>query len=463
MSATITPLGAAGTVTGSKYLLQTGEATLLVDCGIFQGPDELEQIDWQPFPVPPERIDAVLLTHAHIDHSGFLPGLVALGFHGPVFATPATIALLGLLLPDSAHIQEEQAAYANKKQYARHLPAKPLYTMQDADRALQRLQPIRYHEPTRIASGVEATLRPAGHLLGSATVQLDVQERGSNVRLGFSGDLGRYDQEVMNDPEPMPRADVLFVESTYGDRRHARTPVADTLAEAIAYVKKHKGALVIPSFAVGRAQHVLYFIRKLQDAGLAANVPIYVDSPMARDATALYCEHGAEPNLRIRLSVDDEDCPIRCRDARFVRDVQESKRLNHREGPFVVVSANGMCTAGRILHHLKNRIPDERNAVLFVGYQGVGTRGRRLLDGAGTVRIHGEPVEVRARVFRAEGMSGHADQGEILRWLRGFESPPRLALVTHGEQDASETLASLLQHRLGWRARVPRRLEPIPL
>lgn len=462
-SATLTPLGAAGTVTGSRYWLRSGQRNYLVDCGVFQGPDELEQLDWAPMPIAPRDLDAVILTHAHIDHTGYLPRLVADGFRGSVYATPATIALLRILLPDSAHIQEEQARYANKVGYARHLPARPLYTGEDAERALDRLRAIPFHERRALDETLEVTYRPAGHLLGSATAQLDVRAPDGDVRVVFSGDLGRYGQEVMRDPEAARAADYLVVESTYGDALHSPTPPEDILAEAVQHACAHRGALIVPSFAVGRAQHVLYYLRKLRDAGRIDDVPIFVDSPMTRDATDIYCSFGDELNLRPDVLSDDDSCALRAPGTRFVASVEESKKLNTRAGPLVVISANGMCTAGRIVHHLKHRLPDDRNVVLFVGYQGHGTRGRRLVDGARVVRIHGEEVDVRARIMVADGLSSHADRDELLRWMGGFERPPRLTLVTHGELEVSEAFAQTIRDRLGWRARVPRRLDEIRL
>lgn len=451
-------LGAAGTVTGSKYLLRARGRSYLVDCGIFQGDDALEQEDWRPFPVAPRGIDAVILTHAHIDHSGYLPRLVASGYEGPVYATAATIDLLGLLLPDSGRLQEEQAAYANKKGYARHLPARPLYTERDAEAALRQLRPLPYDDWTRIDEALRVRLSPAGHILGSAIVEADVEDR----RVVFSGDVGRYDQDVMRDPVTPPRADVLLVESTYGDRLHDPEPAEVGLERAIRHIVKERGVLVIPSFAVGRAQHILYYLRKLQDAGRIEGVPIFLDSPMSVDATEIYTRHGTEPNLRIDLGLDD-DCPIRCRGMHFVRQAHASKALNDRHGPAIIVSANGMCTGGRIRHHLKHRLPDRRNAILFVGYQAHGTLGQRLRDGARSVRIHGEHVPVEARIFRLEGLSGHADQEELMRWLGGFEEAPERTYLVHGEPDARSALARLIERELGWNTREPQLHDDVSL
>lgn len=456
---TLTFLGAAGTVTGSKHLVRHAGRAYLLDAGLHQGPDELEQLDWQPFPLAMRDLDAVVLSHAHIDHTGYLPRLVQQGYDGPAYATPATISLLKLLLPDSAHIQEEQADYANRKGYARHKPAKPLYTSEDADRALALLRPVPFGEPLALDQHATLTYRRAGHLLGSATVQLDLHDGRDAITVAFSGDLGRYAQEVMQDPEPIPHADHLILESTYGDSFHPRGTIETTLARAVDHVTRARGALIIPSFAVGRTQLVLYYLRKLEDAQRIPRLPVFVDSPMASDATDIYCQNGSETNLRIELLMDDERCPLRCPDTSFVRKSEESKRLNARHGPFVVISANGMCTAGRILHHLKNRLPDARNAVLFVGYQGEGTRGRRLVEGARHIHMHGQEVPVRAAIYRLDGLSGHADQGELLRWCEQFSEPPRATHLVHGEPPASHALARALGEKLGWRAQPARRLD----
>ena len=456
----LTFLGAAGTVTGSKHWLDADGRNYLIDAGIFQGDDELEQRDWKPLLVPPHDIDAVLLTHAHIDHTGYLPRLVADGYDGPVYATRATKRLLEVLLPDSAHIQEEQAKYANKKGYARHKPARPLYTPRDAERALDLIQPVEFERAVDLSGGSRAIFRPAGHLLGSATIEVETKR----ARVVFSGDLGRYDQDVMKDPARVEEADYLVLESTYGDRLHTRASVEDALAQAIDHVVKHRGALVIPSFAVGRAQHVMYHLRRLQDAGrMPRGMPIYVDSPMAIDATRIYCDHGDETNLNVNLLMDDNACPLRCHDTRFVRKPLESKRLNDAPGPMVIISANGMCTAGRIVHHLKHRLPDPANAVLFVGYQAARTRGRRLVEGAREVRIHGQNIPVEARIFNVDAMSGHADQAELLRWLDGFRKPPRETFLVHGEPAASRELRDVIEAKLGWKATVARYAQSVHL
>lgn len=448
-------LGAAGTVTGSRFLLAVNGRQYLVDCGLFQGGRSEKALNWEPFPVSPDRIDAVLLTHAHIDHVGYLPRLVRQGFRGPVYATEASHALLQIVLPDSAHLQEQDAIYANKKGYSRHKPALPLYTAADAEAALKLIRGVRFDQPLTL-DGVTVTWRPAGHILGSATLDVEIPNGGDTRRVVFSGDLGRYESEVMRPPVSLAEADVLLVESTYGDRLHSDEPVQQVLAEALDHIIKSGGVLLIPAFAVGRTQEVLYHIRQLQEKGRFLDVPVFIDSPMAVDVSHIYCRFGNDHNLDINLLMDESECPLRCRDTRFVRDVEESKQLNTRAGPAVIISASGMVNGGRIMHHLKWRLPDARNALLFVGYQAEGTKGRLLLEGAKRIRIHGEEFPVRARIFQAHALSAHADRDEILHWLGGFSRPPRRTFVVHGEPKSSQALQEYIRKRFGWEASAPK-------
>ena len=453
MSADLIFLGATETVTGSRFLLRVNGHQYLIDCGLFQGGCRLKALNWDPFPMPPAEVDAVLLTHAHIDHTGYLPRLVRQGFHGPIYATRATCALLEILLPDSAYLQEQDAAYANKKGYSRHKPALSLYTVTDAEQALERLQPISFDQPLTLAE-ITATWRPAGHILGSAILEIEFKGQAHVQRIVFSGDLGRYDSEIMKSPTTVTATDYLLVESTYGNRHHSEGSLEDTLVEVIEFVIERDGVLLIPSFAVGRTQQVLYYVRKLQDQGRIPSLPIFIDSPMAVDVSHIYCRFGDDHNLDVNLLMNQRVCPLRCRETHFVRDVEESKALNTMPGPAVIISASGMCTGGRILHHLKWRLPDARNAVLFVGYQAEGTRGRLLLNGAEHVRIHGQQVPVRARIVSVDALSAHADRDELLRWLKDFTVPPRQTFVIHGEPEASHALAETLK-TWNWEVTVP--------
>jgi metallo-beta-lactamase family protein len=447
-------LGAAGTVTGSRHLLETAGRRYLIDCGLFQGSHTLEEQNWAQFPILPDQIDAVLLTHTHVDHTGFLPRLVCEGFRGPVYATEATCALLKIVLPDSAHLQEQEAIYANKKGYSRHKPALPLYTIADAEQVLNMLQPIAFHLPLNL-DGISVTWRPAGHILGSAFLQVEVEDHGKPTRIVFSGDLGRYGGEVMKDPHPLEQADYVVVESTYGDRLHSEEPIEDVLERIVQDVISRSGVLLIPAFAIGRTQKVLFHFRRLQERGRIPNLPVYVDSPMAIDASAIYQKFGDDHSLDPNLLMDNDKSPLSTKDTRFVRDVEISKELNTLPGPAVIISASGMCNGGRILHHLKWRLPDRRNTVLFVGYQAEGTRGRFLLEGAREITIHGEKVQVHARIERVDALSSHADRKEILHWLSGINKPPQNTFIVHGEPQASQTLAEHIRTDLGWNTIIP--------
>ncbi len=447
-------LGAAGTVTGSRHLLEVDGQHYLIDCGLFQGGRALKQKNWEPFPFPPDQIDAILLTHAHIDHSGYLPRLVREGFRGPIYASEATCSLLEILLPDAAYLQEQDAAYANKKGYSRHKPALPLFTAADANLALAMLQPVPFRFPLDL-DALSVTWWPAGHILGSAWLQVELSSSGGGKTVVFSGDLGRYGQAVMADPHPAWQADYLVVESTYGGRLHAETPIQATLENLIWGVTERQGVLLIPAFAVGRTQQVLYHIRQLEDQQRVPRLPVYIDSPMAVEASHIYCRFGDDHNLDVNLLMDEHQCPLRCSTTHFVRDVEESKRLNTMPGPAIILSASGMCTGGRILHHLKWRLPDESNAVLFVGYQAEGSRGRRLLEGAQSIRIHGESIPVRAQIARVDALSGHADEAEILRWLSAFCQPPARTFIVHGELASAQALQRAIQQRLGWETAIP--------
>lgn len=442
----LTFLGAAGTVTGSRTLLTTEGTQLLVDCGLFQGYKNLRVMNWEPFPFDPATLDAVVLTHAHLDHSGVLPLLVKQGFRGPVFATPSTIDVCEILLPDSGRIQEEDAEYANRHKLSQHQPALPLYTEEDARRALRRLEPLPFEQPGALPGGLQLRLRRAGHILGASAVELT----GSGSTVLFSGDVGRPDDPIMQPPAPIANADHVVIESTYGDRLHERQDAENTLGDLIRRTAARGGIVVIPAFAVGRAQALLYAIHRLKARAAIPDLPVFLNSPMAIDMTALYHRYRVEH----RLSV--EECSGMCKVAKPTRTVEESRALNALRYPAVILSASGMATGGRVLHHLKALGPDRRNTVVFAGYQAGGTRGARLLAGERSIRIHGEDVAINAEVVSLPGMSAHADSAQLVQWLSTSPRPPRGVYLNHGEAGPADTLRQRIERELGWKAMVPR-------
>jgi metallo-beta-lactamase family protein len=438
-------LGAAGTVTGSKYAVEHNGSRLMVDCGLFQGFKALRLKNWAPFPLDARSIKTVILTHAHLDHSGYLPLLVKLGFNGPVRCSKSTADLCGILLPDAGHLQEKDAEYANRHGFSKHRPALPLYDERDARRALEPLAPMPFDQDERLADGAVVRLRRAGHILGAASVEL----RWSGITVVFSGDLGRYDDATMVDPASIEKADNLLVESTYGDRRHDKRDPGEALAEIVGDTIAQGGTVVIPAFAVGRAQSLMFYLAQLKAQGRLANVPIFLDSPMAEDASAIFCRDGNDQKLAAAA------CRRACAVARYVRSVEESKALTANPMPKVIISASGMATGGRVVHHLKRYAPDPRNTILFAGFQAGGTRGAAMVAGAESIKIHGAYVPVRARVGNLDMLSAHADADEILRWLRGFKAPPRMTFVTHGEPAAADALRRRIEEELGWPCTVP--------
>lgn len=442
-------LGANATVTGSRTLVEAGDARLLVDCGLFQGYKPLRLRNWAPFPLDPPSIDAVVLTHAHLDHSGYLPRLVRLGFDGPVWCTPATAALCRILLPDSARLLEEEAGYANRKGSSRHRPAEPLYDERDATRALKQLVEVDVHQDFAPAAGVRARFHRQGHILGASAVTLE----HARQRVVFSGDVGRPNDPVMRAPEPPDEADWIIVEATYGNRQHRSADVEAELADALRPVLERGGVAVIPAFAVGRAQALLHAIANLQAAGRIPDAPVYLNSPMASDVTALYRRFPEEHRL------DTDALAELSRNTRIINSVEESKALNRRKGPMVIVSASGMATGGRVLHHLIAFAPDPRNAILLSGYQAGGTRGAALAAGAKTLRIYGQDVPMGAQVVQLEAASGHADADELLAWLRTAPRAPRGVYIVHAEPDAADALRVRIERELGWPTHVPEYLE----
>ncbi len=446
-------LGATDTVTGSKYLLRAGPSTVLVDCGLFQGYKELRLRNWSPLPVPPASIDAVILTHAHLDHSGYIPLLARQGFRGRVWCTSATHDLCRILLTDSGHLLEEEADYLNRHQLSKHAPALPLYTREDALRCLKLFRPIETGKVWQPVPGLDACLSPSGHMLGSSFVRIADGKRS----ILFSGDLGRPNDPVLRPPVRMAGADYLVVESTYGDRLHERGEVLQQLADVINQTAARGGVVVIPAFAVGRAQALLYCIHLLKTGRAIHDLPVYLNSPMAASASQVFWHHIDE------LRLTPAECDTMARNVQIVETPEESRTLNTRRGPMVIIAASGMATGGRVVHHLKAFAPDARNTILFAGFQAGGTRGATIAGGAATVRIHGQDVPVRAQVAMLDTLSAHADGAEIVQWLRGFHAAPRRTFITHGEPAAADAMRQRIERELHWSCHLPYYLEQVTL
>jgi len=446
-------LGAADAVTGSRHLVDFGDRRILLDCGMFQGFKTLRERNWQAFPFPPGEIDAVVLSHAHLDHSGWLPVLVKQGFKGPVYCSAATRDLAEVLLLDSAHLQEEDARRANRHGFSRHAPALPLYTVADAKRAVARLQPLPSGRELRLGQ-VRVALTPVGHLLGACAVTL----RAGDETLVYSGDLGRREDLLMPAPQRIAHADVLLVEATYGDRLHPSDDAQERLGAIIRATIRRGGSVLLPSFAVGRAQALLLCLQRLKSAGdIPPDLPVFLDSPMATTATTLYQKH------RRLLRLSPREANTLCDGVTIVSTPQQSEKVSRARYPSVIISASGMATGGRVLHHLKAMAPNPRHAIVFPGFQVAGTRGAKLVEGATEVKIFGEYVAVKAQVSHLEGFSGHADAGELMQWLHGFEHAPRQTYVVHGEPAAADALRSRIADELGWSVRVPEHLAQVSL
>lgn len=444
--------GAAETVTGSKYLLETKGKKILVDCGMFQGLKKLRRRNWEPLPMAPGRIDAVVLTHAHIDHTGYLPRLVKEGFRGPIYCTEATFELAQILLRDAAYLQQEDAKRANKYGYTKHKPAKPLFDQDDAELALDYFKPVDfcsadedYSPAIDLGEGIRCGFHPAGHILGAAWLAMEVDGK----RLVFSGDVGRPNDPVMKAPRPLRSADYLVLESTYGNRRHPDQDFAAELAKVINRTAKRGGIVLIPAFAVGRSQALMHMITQLKGAKSIPDLPVFLNSPMAINASKLY------HRWRDQLRLTEEQCDQMCDDVTYVREARDSRALNSRDEPAIIISASGMVTGGRILHHVKAFGPDGKNTILVCGYQAAGTRGEALVHGAEKVKIHGEYVPIRAEVVSLDGLSAHADYVELADWLETLDQPPSRVFLTHGEPTSQDAFRRYLGERFGWDPQIP--------
>lgn len=445
----ITFYGATKTVTGSKYLVEHNNKHILIDCGMFQGYKELRNRNWDQFPFDARKINAVVLTHAHIDHTGCIPLLVKRGFKGKIYCSDATYALCEILLPDSGHLHEEDARHANKYGYSQHTPALPLYTKEDAEKSLEYFQTLDFGKPFDLGDGLHFTLSRSGHILGSSFVSLSDGDK----TIVFSGDLGRPDDAVMKSPAIIEYADYLVLESTYGDRLHSRIDPLEEIGDVIRKTAARGGTVVIPAFAVGRTQSILYYIQSLKSQNLIPDIPIYLDSPMAINTTELLCKFKNEHRLSEGLCADV------CSVVKYTRSVEESKALDQPNMPSVIISASGMAEGGRVLHHLKYYITDPKNTILFTGFQAGGTRGDQIVRGEKHVKIHGEMYPVRAAVENLTSLSAHADYEEILLWLRHFKKPPQKVFLTHGEESAAIALKERIEDQLGWTVVIPDYLE----
>ena len=449
----LTFLGATGTVTGSKYFLEDGRKRIMIDCGLFQGRKELRLRNWEGLPVNPRDIDALLLTHAHLDHSGYIPKLVKAGFKGSIYCSESTFDLCKILLPDSGHIQEEDAERANRYGYSKHHPALPLYTEQEARDTFGHFRPIDFGKPYQLSEELEFTFHRAGHILGASFIRIS---NSGGTSILFSGDIGRLDDPVMKAPAKIQDADYLVVESTYGDRLHGKNDPADDIERIVMETATRGGTVIIPAFAVGRAQEIMYYIYRLKDEGrIPGNLPVFLDSPMAINASDLLCKHLNDHRMPRNLCMDV------CGIATYTRTVDQSKAIYNKNNnmPKIIISASGMATGGRVLHHLKHYLGDARNTVLLAGFQAAGTRGDRLARGEKEIKIHGQMWPVRAQIEKLDNISAHADYGEILTWMENFNGAPRKVFVVHGETEAAASMRDKIEEKFGWNAVVPEYLQ----
>lgn len=448
--------GAAGTVTGSRYLIESDRARVLVDCGLFQGGRELRERNWQDPPFNASALNAVLLTHAHIDHTGYLPRLVRHGFRGPIYCSSGTASLLRILLPDSARLQEEEADYRNRHKITKHTPALPLYTEEDAREALKLIQVVPNDGTSAtVTPDITAEFRIAGHILGSSHVLVTISGGNEARRVLFSGDLGKYSQPIIRDPATPPACDYLLIESTYGDRLHDPEEPKIALERIINDAAQHGGAILIPAFAVGRAQEIVYLIRELEDEKRIPVLPVCVDSPMAASATRAYAGDKDEQDEEYEMALKHTSTPMQTRSMLACSTRDESKRINKMEGARIIISASGMMNGGRVLHHALRLLPDENATVVFVGYQAGGTLGRRVSDGEKQVKVLGQWIPVRCKIAKIGGFSAHADWKEVVQWLEGLPEPPKRVFVTHGETGSAQAMASHIRERFGWEIEVP--------
>ncbi len=451
--------GGVGTVTGSKYLIEHNGKKVLIDCGLFQGPRELRERNWNPLPFEPSELDAVIITHAHIDHTGFLPRVVRLGFNGPVFTSRATGDLMQILLPDSARLQEEEARYRNRKGLTSHKPALPLYESEDADQTLDLINKVPNDgKPVEICPGINASFNVAGHILGASLVLVELEgarDGGESIRFLFSGDLGHYDQPILKDPAPPPACDYLMVESTYGDRLHSEEKSDDELARIIHEGYKRNAPILIPAFAVGRTQEILYLIRELEEEGRIPILPVVVDSPMAKQATQVYNRWREEHDEEYASILSNQKHPLRTHSMSTTNSREESIKLNKLNDARIIISASGMLSGGRVMHHAQRILPNPDATIVFVGYQATGTKGRYVLNGDKEVRIMRDWIPVRCHVERIDGFSAHADWKAVIRWLKGLSTTPKTVFTTHGEPESAAAMAGHIKDEFSWNVIVP--------
>jgi len=462
--AKLTFLGAAGSVTGSKYLVEAAGKKLLVDCGLFQGTEDLKQRNWNPLPVDPKTIDYLVLTHAHLDHTGWLPVLVRDGYKKAIFANPATIELVGILLKDSGHLQEEETEDAQKHRWSKHAQPRALYTSEDIDPVLRQLKPMPRSGGFEVSPEFHVESYDAGHILGSSTLELTITEKGKKSVVVFSGDVGRYDQPILNDPRTptTKQVDVLLCESTYGDKEHEAGDPLQRLGEIVNRVMKRGGSIVIPAFAVGRTQTFMYYLRQLEDLQRIPKVPVYIDSPMALSATDLYLKYKEDHDVEFAREENNGGDPLNVHEFHLARSVEESKQINNVK-TCIIISASGMVTGGRVLHHLAQRLGDARNCVILGGFQAEGTRGRALQEGAKSLSLFGQAVPVLAEIVEMGQFSAHAGKSELLRWLTGLQVPPKQVYLTHGEPAAAQSLQQAITQNFRWKASVARYLDTVEI